>query len=112
LDRLDEHFLAAADQIGDAATARASPLELGTDDLVDEKEAVLLEADLDERGLHSWEHVVDDALVDVPGDRPAFRPLEVDLGDAAALGAGAPLLRHVDGDEQLALGGRERRAAC
>ena len=73
LDRLDEHLLAAADQVGDAAAARAAALELGADDLVHEQEAVLLEADLDERRLHPREHVVDDALVDVPGDRAALR---------------------------------------
>ena len=80
LDRLDEDLLAAAQEVLDlAAVARA--LELGRDDLVDVEEAVLLEADLDERGLHAGEHVVDDALVDVPGDRALLGPLEVDLGD-------------------------------
>src|SRR6476469_182280 len=48
LDRLDEHLLAPADQVGDPAAARALALELRADDLVDEEEAVLLEADLDE----------------------------------------------------------------
>ena len=52
LDRLDEHVLAALDQILDLARALAA-LELGADDLVDVEEAVLLEADLDERGLHA-----------------------------------------------------------
>src|SRR5207253_2656470 len=48
LDRLDEDLLAALDQVGDLARRLAAPLELGTDDLVDVEEAVLLEADLDE----------------------------------------------------------------
>ena len=52
LDRLDEDRLAAADQVLDLA-AVAAALELGADDLVDVEEAVLLEADLDERGLHA-----------------------------------------------------------
>ena len=72
LDRLDEDLLAALDQILDLARALAA-LELGADDLVDVEEAVLLEADLDERGLHAGQHVVDDAEVDVAGDRAALR---------------------------------------
>ena len=110
LDRLDEHLLAAADQIGDPPAARPAALELGADDLVDEQEAVLLEADLDERRLHPRQDVVDDALVDVAGDRPAFGPLEIDLGDASVLEDGDALLGDVHRDEQLALRGRERRA--
>src|SRR5581483_4244787 len=109
LHGLDEHLLAAADQIGDPAPARPPALELGTDDLVDEQEAVLLEADLDERGLHPREDVVDGALVDVPGNRAPLRALEVDLRDAAVLEDGDALLGDVDRDEQLALRRRERR---
>ena len=78
-------------------------LELRADDLVDVEEAVLLEADLDERRLHPWEDVVDDALVDVAGDRAATRPLEVHLGHAVVLEHGDCLLGDVDGHEQLAL---------
>jgi len=52
------------------------------DDLVDVQKAVLLEADVDERGLHSGEHVVDSPLVDVADDRPPPAPLDVELGDA------------------------------
>ncbi len=85
--------------------------ELGADDLVDVEEAVLLEADLDERGLHAREDVVDGALVDVARDRAAFRALEVDLGGAAVLDDGDALLADVYGDEELALRLRQRRAA-
>ena len=97
LDRLDEHVLAALDQILDLPRALAA-LELGADDLVDVEEAVLLEADLDERGLHARQHVVDDAEVDVAGDRAALRPLEVDLGDLVVLEHGDALLARVDRD--------------
>ena len=86
------------------------PFELGRDDLVDVEEAVLLEADLDECGLHAGEHVVDDALVDVAGDRAPLGTLEVDLGDPVVLEDGDSLLGDVDGDEQLALRGGERLA--
>ena len=108
LHRLDEHVLAALDQILDLAGALAT-FKLRADDLVDVEEAVLLEADLDERRLHAGEDVVDDAEVDVAGDRPALRPLEVDLGDLVVLEHGDALLARIDGDEQLALGLRERR---
>ena len=88
----------------------ALALELGDDDLVDVEEAVLLEADLDERGLHPRQDVVDRAEVDVPGDRAALGPLEVDLGDAVVLEDGDALLADVDAHEELALRGRELRA--
>jgi hypothetical protein len=50
-------------------------------DLVDVEEAVLLEADVDERGLQAREHVVDAAFVDVANDRARAAPLEIQLGD-------------------------------
>ena len=102
LDRLHEHLLAARDQIGDLLPL-ALPLELGHDDLVDVEEAVLLQPDLDERGLHAGQHVVDDTEVDVPGDRAALGPLEVDLGDLPVLEHRHALLADVDRDQQLAL---------
>ncbi len=74
-------------------------LELRRHDLVDVEEAVLLQADLDERGLHSRQDVVDRAEVDVAGDRAALRTLEIDLGDAVVLEDGDPLLADVHGDE-------------
>ena len=109
LDRLDEDVLAAADQILDLL-AVAPALELGDDDLVDVEEAVLLEPDLDEGCLHAREDVVDDTLVHVARDRAALWALEVDLGDLVVLEHGDPLLADVDGDEELALRGRQRRA--
>jgi hypothetical protein len=84
LDRLDEHRLAALQQVLDLP-AVPLPLELGDDDLVHVQEAVLLQADLDERGLHPRQDVVDGAEVDVPGDGALLRPLQVDLGDAVIL---------------------------
>ena len=89
----------------------APALELGDDDLVDVEEAVFLESDLDERGLHPRQDVVDGALVDVAGDRAPLGALEVDLGNLVVLEYGDPLLADVDRDEQLALRGRQRRAA-
>src|SRR5262249_30712365 len=86
-------------------------LELGGHDLVDVEEAVLLEADLDERGLHARQDVVDLSEVDVAGDRAPVRPLEIHLGDLVVLEHGYPLLADVDGDEQLALRLRQRRTA-
>ena len=85
--------------------------DLRADDLVDVEEAVLLEADLDERRLHPRQDVVDLAEIDVARDRAVVRPLEIDLGGLAVLEHGDTLLADVDGDEQLALRGRERGAA-
>ena len=79
------------------------PFELGADDLVDVEKAVLLETDLDERCLHAGEDVVDDALVDVAGDRAPSGALEVHLRYAVVLEHGDRLLRDVHGDEELAL---------
>jgi hypothetical protein len=62
------------------------------------QEAVLVEADVDERGLEAGQDVVDLALVDVADDRAVAAALEVQLRDAVALGgvaaapaAGAPV---------------------
>ena len=110
LHRLHEDLLAPLDEVGDLLPVPLA-LELGHDDLVDVQEAVLLETDLDERGLHPGQDVVDRAEVDVPGDRPAFRPLEVDLGDAVVLEQRDALLADVDRDQELALRLRERRSA-
>ena len=109
LDRLDEDLLVALQEVLDLAAAAA--FELGRDDLVDVEEAVLLEADLDERGLHAREDVVDGALVDVAGDRASLRALEVDLGGAVVLQDCDALLADVDRDEELALRLRKRRPA-
>ena len=102
--------LAPLDQVGDLLPVPLA-LELGHDDLVDVQEAVLLEADLDERRLHPGQDVVDGAEVDVPGDRPPLGPLEVDLGDAVVLEQRDPLLADVDRDQELALRLRQRRPA-
>src|SRR5207249_8951375 len=75
-------------QVGDlAATAGpAAPaprrLDARQHDLVDVQEAVLVEADVDERGLEPGQDVVDLALVDVADDGPGTAALEVQLGDA------------------------------
>ena len=64
-----------------AAAAAGALLAAREDDLVDVQEAVAVEADVDERGLHAGEDVVDHALVDVADDRPLAAPLDVELGD-------------------------------
>ena len=110
LHRLHEQVLAALDEVGDLLPVPLS-LELGHDDLVHVEEAVLLEADLDERGLHPGKDVVDHPEVDVPRDRPPLGPLEVDLGDPVVLEQRDPLLADVDRDQELALRLRKRRPA-
>ena len=58
-------------------------------DVVDVQEAVLVDADVDERGLEPGQDVVDPALVDVSDYRAAPAPLYVQLPDAPALRHGA-----------------------
>src|SRR5688572_27431165 len=79
------------------------PLELRDDDLVDVEEPVFREADLDEGCLHSRQHVVDDAFVDVARDRPAPAALEVDLRGLTLLQDGDTLLADLDGHVDLFL---------
>ena len=102
LDDLHDDLLAGLQQRGDvlrlaAAAPAARRLDAGEHDLVDVQEAVLLEADVDERRLQAGEHVVDDPLVDVADDGTGAAALEVELSDAVAargVGAGAaPSLR-------------------
>ena len=89
LDHLNEDLLLGLDELVDAAAlavpAARNLLAAGQDDLVDVKEAVALEADVDERGLHSGEDVVDDPLVDVADDRARSAALNVELGHTGLL---------------------------
>ena len=90
LGHLHDDLLPRLQQVGDARAAAlpaaaAIRLPVGGDDLVDVEEAVLLEADVDEGGLHSGEHVVDPPLVDVADDRPPAAALDVELRDAPVL---------------------------
>jgi hypothetical protein len=92
LDDLDDNLLAGLEQVGDVAPVLGLPapaarrLDAGQHDLVDVQEAVLLQADVDERSLQAGEDVVDAPLVDVADDRSRTPALEVDLGDAVRLG--------------------------
>jgi hypothetical protein len=52
------------------------------------KEAVLVDADVDERRLEPRQDVVHAALVDVPDDRPRAAPLYVELADPPVRGLG------------------------
>jgi hypothetical protein len=60
-------------------------LDTGQHDLIDVQEAVLLEANVDERRLEARQHVVDLALVDVADDRAIAAALYVELGDPIGL---------------------------
>ena len=76
-----------------SAAAAARRLDARQHDLVDVQEAVLVQADVDERGLQPGQDVVDLALVDVADDRAVAAALEVELGDAVAGAPGRAVLR-------------------
>src|SRR5919204_471367 len=89
------------------STSSALAPQLRAHDLVHVEEAVLLEADLDECGLHPRQDVVDGAEIDVAGDRAALWSLEVHLRDLVVLEHRDALLADVEGDQELALCLRE-----
>ena len=109
LDRLDEDRLAAADQVLDLAAVAASRAP--------GRRSRRRRGSRSSRGRSRRTRPPCRAarcrpgLVDVPRDRALLGPLEVDLGDAVVLEDGDALLADVDGDEELALRGRQRRAA-
>ena len=94
LDRLDQDLLAGLQELGDAlalagaaaAAAAARHLDAREDHVVRVQEAVLVEADVDERRLEAGQDVVDLALVDVPDDRAVALALDVELGNAPVVG--------------------------
>ena len=94
LDDLHDDLLPGPEQVGDAragllAAAALHLLDARQHDLVDVQEAVLVEADVDERRLEPGQDVVDLPLVDVADDGAPAAALEVDLGDAVAGGQAA-----------------------
>ena len=119
LDRLDQDLLAGLQELGDplalAGAAAAAPaardLDAREDDVVRVEEAVLVEADVHERGLEAGQDVVDLALVDVSDDRAVALALDVELGNAPIvlaltlllpLTSGGGALRFQDGDSGFA----------
>ena len=112
LGDLHQHLLAVLERVGDAPGAL---LALRRRHLVDVEEAVLLEAEVDERGVDAVHDVLDLALVDVAQVRLAVGPLDVDLGEAAVLDQRDAQLFAVVGDEDdlalRALGDDGRAAA-
>ena len=109
LDHLDDDLLPGLDQLVDPFAAAAAALRrllaVREDDLVDVQEAVALEADVDEGGLHAGKDVVDLPLVDVADDRAPAAALYVELRHVAFAAFG---LRLEDGDPCLAaIGGHQ-----
>ena len=102
LGDLHQHLLAVLERVGDAPGAL---LAVRRRHLVHVQEAVLLEAEVDERRVDAVHDVLDLALVDVAQVRLAVGPLDVDLGQAAVLDQRDAQLVAVVGDEDdLALG--------
>jgi hypothetical protein len=117
LDRLDQDLLAGLQELRDAlalaaaaaATPSARDLNAGEDNVIRVEEAVLVEADVHERGLEAGQDVVDLALVDVSNDRPAALALDVELGNSPvvrwlllSLTSGGAALRFQDRDSGFA----------
>ena len=67
----------------DALAPAAGNLDARHDDVVDVQEAVLVQADVHERGLEAGQDVVDLALVDVSDERAVAEALDVELPDAS-----------------------------
>ncbi len=92
LDRLDQDLLARLQELADPLALRAAgapaarDLDAREDQVVGVEEAVLVEADVHERGLEAGQDVVDLALVDVPDDRAVAAALYVELRDAPVVG--------------------------
>ncbi len=82
LGDLHHDLLAVLERVPDAAGAL---LPLGRGHLVDVEEPVLLEAEVDERGVDAVHDVLDLALVDVAQVRLAVGTLDVDLRQPAVL---------------------------
>ena len=98
LRRLHQHLVAALQEVGDLPLALRHAQR---GDLVHVQEAVLVEADLDEGGLHPREDVLDPPLPHVTHHRALAAALDVALGGAAVLQDGHPRLGAVDGDQDL-----------
>jgi hypothetical protein len=73
-------------------------------DVSDVEERGLLDADVDERGLHAREDAYDATLVDVADDAAFFFPLDEQLGEDALLDEGHTRLGSVGVDDQEVCG--------
>jgi len=71
------------------------------DDVGDVEEAVALEADVDERGLHAGEDFRDAAFVDVADDAALPLPFDEDLGDEIVFENGRHRFVAIRGDDHL-----------
>ena len=71
------------------------------DDVGDVEEAVALEAEIDEGGLHAGQDFRDPALVDVADDAAVAFALDEDFGDQVVLENGHHRLVAVRGDDHL-----------
>src|ERR1700683_3502212 len=90
LDDLHDDLLSGREQVGDLARAGAAAatapgrLHARQHDLVYVQKAVLLQADVYERGLQPGQDIVDLALVDVADDRTPAAALYVELSDTVS----------------------------
>ena len=103
LDRLDQDLLARLQHLADplalgpAGAAATRELDTREHQVVGVEEAVLVEADVHERGLEAGQDVVDLALVDVSDDRAVAATLYVELRDAPVVGLRLPAASRAGG---------------
>ncbi len=90
--------------------AGEQPLEIvrGAADVRDVQVGALLEADVDEGGLHPGEHALDPTLVDVARDATLALPLDVELAEIPVLHERDPRLGAVCVDDDQSIGGHTR----
>jgi hypothetical protein len=127
LGHLDDHLLPLLEQLLDAGAAgrarrvplllflfavvvpvrlgRQQPLEIvwRTPDVGDVQVRALLEADVDECGLHPGEHPFDTAFIDVAGDPSFALAFDVELAEEPIFNEGYAGLRAVGVDHQEAM---------
>ena len=99
LGDLHEQLLAGLDELFDRLAPPLTLVEIGSHDLVDVQESVLLEADVDECRLHAGQHRVDAGEVDVADYRTLTVALDVGLDELSALHYRNPHLLRVGRDE-------------
>ena len=108
--RVRRLFVLLAVRGGRGVAAGEQTLEVvrGAPDVRDVEVGALLEADVDEGGLHPGEHALDPTLVDVARDPTLALPLDVQLAEIPALHERDPSLGSIRVNDDQRVGGHTR----